>query len=191
MSTNIKYTAPQWQVDIRQQLPDVIQNQLLGIERHSWSEHARYAGKAQFFINYHRDLLATAAYIEQALQSLLDSSLQAFSSMQLQSLLSATHYLIERTQNHHQIEDHAYFPQFRRIMPSLGTGIDLLDQDHKLLDAALHELDVMMQNLLKLALVSRQQLSVFFDKIRHLQKILQRHLYDEEEVIIPLFLLAS
>ena len=181
----------QWMVDIRQKLPDVIQSQLLNIERDQWPSHPRYGGKAAFFIQYHGDLLATAATIDEQLQALLDSSLQAFSAAQLHAVLSASRYLLERAHHHHQIEDHVYFPQFKRIMPKLSHGIDLLDQDHKILNTALHELEIIVHTMIKIDIIANPQLQDFSAKVIRLQKILQRHLYDEEELIIPIFLLGA
>ena len=196
-----KITAPQmqvaqeWQVEQRKGLPAVIKGQLLPLEREQWSQHARYGGKASFFIQYHGDLLATASYLKQTLETLLDSSLTVFNWQQLKAPLSAAQYLVDRAHNHHQIEDHVYFPQFRKIMPQLSKGIDLLDRDHKSLDLALDDLSTRVMSMVMTMdqgdVIDKQQVNTLTDSILHLQRILQRHLFDEEEVIIPIFLLSA
>lgn len=191
---NKKYKVEQsWQIELRNGLPAVIKSQLLPLAREQWSKHARYGGKASFFIQYHGDLLATAAYLKQSLAILLDSSQTLFTWQQLKNPLSAAQYLVDRAHNHHQIEDHVYFPQFRQIMPQLNKGIDLLDKDHKSLELALDDLNhmVMMMSMNKVDDIKKQQVKLLADSILHLQRILQRHLYDEEEVIIPIFLLSA
>ena len=184
-----------WQVEQRKGLPDVIKNLLLPLEREQCSEHTRYGGKASFFIQYHGDLLATAAYLKQSLQVLLDSAQGVFNGQQLKGPLSAAQYLVDRAHNHHRIEDQVYFPQFRKIMPQLSKGIDLLDKDHKTLDLALDDLSTrvmsMVMTLNQGDVIDKQQVKVLTDNILYLQRILQRHLHDEEEVIIPIFLLSA
>ena len=56
-------TEQQWQVEQRKGLPAVIKSQLLPLAREQWSEHARYGGKASFFIQYHSCLLFQNWYI--------------------------------------------------------------------------------------------------------------------------------
>ncbi|NQZ26639.1 MAG: hemerythrin domain-containing protein [Colwellia sp.] len=184
-----------WQVEQRKGLPAVIKDLLLPLERDQWSQHARYGGKASFFIQYHGDLLATAAYLKQSLQVLLDSSQLVFNWQHLKDPLSAAQYLVDRAHNHHRIEDQVYFPQFRKIMPQLSKGIDLLDKDHQSLDLALDDLSTrvmsMVMTLNQGDVIDKQQVKVLTDNILYLQRILQRHLHDEEEVIIPIFLLSA
>ena len=188
-----------WQVEQRKGLPDVIKNLLLPLEREQWSEHTRYGGKASFFIQYHGDLLATAAYLKQSLQVLLDSAQGVFNGQQLKGPLSAAQYLVDRAHNHHRIEDQVYFPLFRKIMPQLSKGIDLLDKDHKSLDLVLNDLSTRVMsmvmtlnlNLNQGDVINKQQVNALTDNVLHLQRILQRHLHDEEEVIIPIFLLSA
>ncbi|WP_019026848.1 hemerythrin domain-containing protein [Colwellia piezophila] len=184
-----------WQVDLRKGLPAAIKSQLLPLAREQWSQHARYGGKASFFIQYHGDLLATAAYLKQLLATLLDGSQTLFTWQQLKDPLSAAQYLVDRAHNHHQIEEQVYFPKFREIMPQLSKGIDLLDKDHQSLDLALDDLSNMVMSITMgmntSDVINKQQVKLLTDSILHLQRILQRHLYDEEEVIIPIFLLSA
>ncbi|KGJ88191.1 hemerythrin domain-containing protein [Colwellia psychrerythraea] len=184
-----------WQVEQRKGLPAAIKYQLLPLEREQWSKHSRYAGKASFFIQYHGDLLATAAYLKHSLHTLLDSSQTVLNWQQLKGPLSAAQNLVAKAHNHHRIEDHVYFPQFRQIMPQLSKGIDLLDKDHKSLDLALDALSTMVMNMVMTLnqgnVINKQQVNMLQDHALHLQRILQRHLHDEEEVIIPIFLLSA
>ena len=188
-----------WQVEQRKGLPAVIKSLLLPLERAQWSQHARYGGKASFFIKYHGDLLATAAYLKHSLAILLDSSQAVFNWQQLKEPLSAAQYLVDRAHNHHRIEDQVYFPQFRKIMPQLSKGIDLLDKDHKSLDLVLNDLSTRVMsmvmtlnlNLNQGDVINKQQVNALTDNVLHLQRILQMHLHDEEEVIIPIFLLSA
>ena len=184
-----------WQVEQRKGLPAVIKDLLLPLERDQWSQHARYGGKASFFMQYHGDLLATAAYLKQSLQTLLDSSQLVFNWQHLKEPLSAAQYLVDRAHNHHSIEEQVYFPQFRKIMPQLSKGIDLLDKDHQSLDLALDDLSTKVMNMVMTMnqedIIDKQQVKALTDNVLHLQRILQRHLHDEEEVIIPIFLLSA
>jgi len=80
-------------------------------------------------------------------------------------------------------------------MPHLSKGMDLLDNDHKSLDLTLHELSTMIRDMVITRnqgdVINKQRVKTLTDTVFHLQRILQRHLHDEEEVIILIFLLSA
>ena len=103
--------------------------------------------------------------------------------------------LVTDLHGHHQVEDFHYFPVFRRLAPSLASGIDVLERDHTELEqhsvaarGALRELraalghgDTKAAN----AMLAAQQLVAAASR---LCSRIGRHLDDEEDLVVPLLL---
>ncbi len=177
------------QVDQRSCLPHCIQQQLLPMARQDWSKHPSYSGSAAFFIAYHGSLLNTINNLVPQLEELMQHSESGgIPLIQLQPALRSGLYLVEKAHHHHQIEDASYFPQFRQLLPNFGAAIDLLDGDHLVLDAALHNFKKSIQKAYKQTQVSQQYVANLYEQALFLKKVLTRHLHDEEEIIIPIFL---
>lgn len=170
-------------------LPASIQQQLLPLARQDWSKHPFYSGSAAFFIAYHGNLLNTVSTLVSQLEALMQlNQPKGYSLVQLQPALRSGLHLVERAHHHHQIEDVSYFPQFRKMLPQFSTAIDLLDDDHLVLDEALHRLKHSIQQAHRQKQLSRY-VADLHEQATLLKKVLVRHLQDEEEIIIPIFLM--
>ena len=171
-------------------LPASIQQQLLPLTRQDWSKHPSYGGSAAFFIKYHGSLLNTVSTLVSQLEALLQlSQPKGYSLAQLQPALRSGLHLVERAHHHHQIEDVSYFPQFRKMLPQFSTAIDLLDDDHLVLDEALHHLKRSIQQAYRQKQLPPLYVADLHKQATLLKKVLIRHLQDEEEIIIPIFLM--
>ncbi|MCL9783072.1 hemerythrin domain-containing protein [Vibrio sp. S4M6] len=168
----------------RKQLPASIERQLIQIPRDTWSQHPNYFGKAKFFIDYHNSLKQMSAALVNNLEVMLDSPKPDFT---LQEVIHQGQGFIQTAHHHHYMEDHFYFPHFRRVERELGKGIDLLDGDHKSLSNALNDVQE------RISFPNGQvdpnfSLGYLHERAVKLDNILKRHLDDEEEIIIPIFL---
>jgi len=180
------------QVTNRTCLPQAIRNTLLPLAREDWSQHPAYSGKAAFFIHYHTSMLEAVDYMVLELGVLLHGAgVTSFGMEQVRPILRAGKYLIDKAHQHHYMEDTVYFPQFRQILPNFNAAMDLLDRDHKVLDKALHSLNININQLYSESTVTEQQLVKFYESTHMLQRILHRHLEDEEQIIIPIFLMGQ
>ena len=103
--------------------------------------------------------------------------------------------LVAAMQGHHQIEDFHYFPAFRGADPRLAPALDRLERDHESLNravdaalAALGELHAAVQHRTEPAASGTQQLATqrYVDVAAALCRELERHLHDEETVVVPL-----
>jgi len=177
-------------VALRTALPDKIQQHLLPLARQDWSKHPAFGGSAAFFISYHGNLLNTINSLVSQLEALMQlNQSKDFSLPQLQPILRSGLYLVEKAHHHHQIEDVSYFPHFRKILPQFSTAMDLLDDDHLVLDKALHRLKHSIQQAYGQVQLSQYYVADLYEQAALLQKVLTRHLQDEEEIIIPIFLM--
>jgi hemerythrin-like domain-containing protein len=97
---------------------------------------------------------------------------------------------------HHQIEDFHYFPAFRSAEPRLGAGFDVLASDHELIHEgivaiveAINEFIATLRNdSAPNADAQRHAADRYIAASRLLHQRLQRHLADEEDLIIPLMI---
>lgn len=69
----------------------------------------------------------------------------------------------------------------------MENAIALLDGDHLVLDSALDKTTLALSALIN-GSVNRETIAKAYDCSRELDKIISRHLWDEEEIIIPIFL---
>ena len=185
------YNAPENHVQTRDKLSPVLRQTLLESERAQWPEHPRFGGKASFFLHIHGKLLNNTANFANGLRRLLDepasSVTDAFAASNLTGL---SQNIISFAHHHHHIEDEYYFPAFTRIMPEIDHSISLLDGDHRVLEKALHMTENSMSTL-RNGPIHRDGLAKALTGAKLLDKVISRHLYDEEEIIIPIFLMAT
>jgi len=181
------FTQPQYNVTQREELPHSIKKSLISIERSNWFFHPKYHGKAEFFIQYHEGLMNTSIQILSTLKALLDNPGEdSRIYYELNKVKVLCYALFANAHRHHMIEDHSYFPMFRKIELKMGAGIDLLENDHKRLSLALDVLKSSLQQGLHTAGYSA--IGKLYQSAVEVDNILVRHLSDEEEIIIPIFL---
>ena len=139
-------------------------------------------------MNLHRNLIDGTAQVARSLEKMLDApDADLFTMSKRANLVDGTRHLINFAHGHHHIEDHGYFPQFIQLYPQLERVFDLMDGDHKVLDEALHGAEASLDHLDK-ARPTTDNLAKLYSHTHALEKIISRHIFDEEEVIIPIFL---
>ncbi len=101
---------------------------------------------------------------------------------------------------HHRIEDHSYFPRFQKAVPKLGQGFEILEADHAVIHAAIHDLSFAGQGLVAeldpaaeaageaLTDAARFAADDLAVTLARFGKVLARHLDDEEDLVIPYLL---
>lgn len=184
----IDYQTPQYHVAMRDGLPSAIRPTLLEETETDWRQHPRYAGKARFFMNIHRNLLDGADSLHGALEQMLDLPTGDLgAAIRRSNLTDGATGLINFAHGHHEIEDHGYFPQFVRLYPQLERAMNLMDGDHKVLDEALHGAEHALDEIANSG-ASRDRIAGLYTHSAALKKVMHRHITDEEEVIIPIFL---
>lgn len=103
------------------------------------------------------------------------------------NILPFSRNLISYAHHHHEIEDYSYFPQFALLYPELNRALSLLDSDHRVVNDSLSHTQTALDRL-ESGSVTRDELAEVHAGSKGLEKILNRHIWDEEEVIIPIFL---
>ena len=179
-------------IDQRTGWPEELCVVLQDYPRDTWA--TTRSSMARFWIDKHNYLRRQSA----ALQSANDdyraerAGIEQFGSWiapRLQGFLGELH-------GHHQIEDHHYFPAFRSAEPRLNPGFDVLNSDHELIHGgimniveSINEFIATLQpenagnNDARLRAADR-----YIEASKLLHSRLERHLQDEEDLIIPLMI---
>ena len=159
------------------------------LERHpreTWP--AARSASAAFWLEVHERLRRDGAGLRHAGDDYLrgqhtTAQLAAVAAPRLRGLVAAM-------QGHHQIEDHEYFPAFRRTEPRLARGFDLLEAEHS---ALLRDVETALAALTELRATTEAndgELAArrYVAAADALCERLLRHLRDEEDLVVPLLL---
>ena len=89
------------------------------------------------------------------------------------------------------IEDQHYFPRLKRLDARLGAGFDLLDADHQALDSEIHALAEAVGRVLAAVRHGRTAdgaAGAVETRLGQFGRLIDRHLTDEEELVVPVIL---
>lgn len=185
-----KTTAETFDLDRRQGLPGELLFLLEQHPRAGWQDRDGPGMTAQFWLDRH----AAFRQLGRALQDEAEAfrhggtapeDFQARFAPRLQMLLSELH-------GHHQVEDLHYFPAFRRMEPRLERGFEILDRDHITLHESLVETAEAATSLLQALARDPQAAEGPAERYaatgQRLLARLERHLDDEEDLVIPLLI---
>lgn len=158
--------------------------------RAAWPDRPDLGMTAQFWLDRH----GAFRQLGKALQDDTDAfrqgktapvDFQARFPRRLQVFLGELH-------GHHQVEDHHYFPVFRRAEPHLARGFEVLDCDHQTLHAGLmataEAANGLLQAMARSPVAAEGPAETYAEVSAALFHRLRRHLDDEEDLVIPLLL---
>ena len=176
-------------LDRRAGLPDALRVLLHAYPRAGWAAHPEFDGLTRFWLDRHlgfRDLMdALTAEVRLFLDARAEPEAHAGRIWRMGS------GLIEGLHGHHGIEDDHYFPLLAGLEPRLARGFALLDADHTALDAQLAALAEATNGHLR-ALAQGQaaqdSAGALLARLGGLSAVLDRHLTDEEDLIVPVLL---
>ncbi|MCR9073555.1 MAG: hemerythrin domain-containing protein [Alphaproteobacteria bacterium] len=183
---------PDLRLGARLALPDALRRLVEDLPQDAWSDHPGFGGLTLFWLERHAGFRSLLKRISD------DARTTAIGSIDVQDyapqLYRHARTLLGELHGHHSIEDAQYFPQLRRLEPSVSRGFDLLEADHRDLDLRLHEFAGAVNGLLQAAqsgALARSDVERFADTVEGFRGLLDRHLVDEEEIVIPVLLRLS
>lgn len=168
-------------LSLRDGLPDDLKVLLRDLPRADWPGHPGFAGLVQFWLDRHGMFRQLLDLLQTDQRALADRKIDAKAYAPRLSRFGST--LLGELHGHHQIEDQHYFPRLARFDARLQRGFDLLDADHHAMDAALHDLAEGANAVLRGGPVG-----AFGDRLDAFARLLDRHLTDEEDLIVPVIL---
>ncbi|EAR49865.1 hypothetical protein OG2516_14331 [Oceanicola granulosus HTCC2516] len=171
----------------REGLPEALRVLLAAYPREGWAADPNFRGLVEFWLERHmmfrEALAAMSADAEQALDGALDPRRFA-------ARLSRTGGMfVQGLHGHHQIEDVHYFPVLQRQDARVASGFDILDRDHHALDDHLASFVEAANGAIRAPESTfRDGAGAFHAELARLTGLLDRHLVDEEELVVPVIL---
>jgi hemerythrin-like domain-containing protein len=176
-------------LETRAGLPDALRVLLASYPRESWDADPNFAGLVAMWLDRHLYFRRILGAMRADAEALLDRRLDPLAWGPRLSRLGSQ--FTGHLHGHHQVEDHHYFPLLMARDARLEQGFGILDRDHHALDghlarfvdeanAALRSLDAEEE--------LRTEAGRFHAGLLRLEGFLDRHLTDEEELIVPVIL---
>lgn len=176
-------------LETREGLPDALRVLLAEYPRAGWETDPGFDELTRFWLDRHLMFRKILAAMTQTTETLLDRDMdpQAFAN-------ATSRYggmFVEQLHHHHTVEDTHYFPQLMGKDDRLARGFDILDADHHAIDRHLADFVDDANGALR-ALSDRDALQgaagTFHATLTRVTGLLDRHLTDEEELIVPIIL---
>ncbi|MZR14890.1 hemerythrin domain-containing protein [Maritimibacter sp. DP07] len=176
-------------LDARDGLPPEMKVLLETYPRETWEGHPNFQGLTAFWLQMHGKFRAVQTELLQLTQDFLDGKTDPMRYGAATSRYSG--FFLEGLHGHHNIEDHHYFPLMVALDDRVARAFDLLDADHHALSHHMNALADATNAVLR-PLQNGEDARDPAGKLHGVQSdfqtFLDRHLTDEEDVIVPLIL---
>ena len=178
---------PSSDLNHRASLPDALRTLAEEYPRDIWEAHTNFGGLVKFWLERH---LMFRKLITMMREDVEKREAQKLDPVQYaQRLARLGNMFVGELHMHHNIEDHQYFPVLQKMETSLVRGFEILDKDHHALDEHLEaftrDANLLIQNP---NAESSKALQEFHQGLDRLEGFLNRHLIDEEELVVPIIL---
>ena len=173
----------------REGLPDALRVLLRDHPREGWDRDPNFHGLVSFWIDRHlmfRRLLGT---MSGDARSFLDRGMDP--RTYAGRLARLGQMFVAELHGHHGIEDAHYFPVLARAEPRIARGFALLEADHEALDPELAVFAEAANGVLGAVAAgapSTDAGAAFLVRLGAMERLLDRHLTDEEDLVVPVIL---
>lgn len=176
------------ELEARTGLPEALRVLVREYPRDIWESHRNFDALTRFWLERHmmfRDLLGR---ITDGVEGYLDG--RAEPAAFARENARYTGFLLNQLHGHHQIEDIQYFPILQGLETRLERGFEILDRDHHSLDGHINALAEHTNAALRAIKVGegRDATGALHGRLAPFRGFLDRHLIDEEELVIPTIL---
>jgi iron-sulfur cluster repair protein YtfE (RIC family) len=174
-------------LDMRTGLPDALRILLAESPRDLWQAHQNFDGLVRFWMERHLMFRQALTRLQSDAEAALDAKADPMAYRRNTQRLAG--FFLNELHGHHQIEDVHYFPKLTKMEPRLDHGFELLDGDHKMLDGYLNDLADKTNDMLRAnAADFIDTTATLRDTLVPFERFLDRHLIDEEDLIVPVLL---
>ena len=183
---NTSPMQPTLALDLRKGLPDALRVLLAEYPRSGWEADPGYAGLIQFWLDRHMMFRRILEALQERTEARQDGKLDPAQFRQQLARLGGT--FVQELHGHHSIEDMHYFPVLAQKDSRIADGFALLDRDHHALDGHLNRFVEKANEALQAKDADKRAIGSFHKELGHLDGLLDRHLIDEEELVVPVIL---
>lgn len=175
------------ELDLRTGLPAALRVLLDEYPRAGWEADPGYSGLIEFWLDRHMMFRRLVERLRTDAERALDKRLEIGPYRQHLARLGSM--FVQELHGHHSIEDQHYFPVLSRLDLRIQKGFELLDRDHHALDPLLGEFVGSANAVLQPgSQVDADAIAAVYTRIEQLDRLLDRHLIDEEELVVPVIL---
>ncbi|WP_394178886.1 hemerythrin domain-containing protein [Yoonia maritima] len=182
--------TPELALANRKALPDPLRVLVKEFPCDEWKTNPNYSQLIAFWLDRHLMFRRLLTQLNGDLESVIDGQMDPENYKRGLSRFGGM--LINQLHGHHQIEDAQYFPVMANLDKRVSRGFDLLDSDHHAMDGLLSGLAGGANDVLQFDPARKAK---FKDRLGDLHGILDgfgtmlnRHLIDEEELVVPVLL---
>ena len=180
----------QFALENRGQLPDALRVLLAAYPRELWEADSGFSELIRFWLDRHLMFRRILDALQTATQQGIDAPGDPLGYARALSRYGSM--FVGELHMHHTVEDTKFFPVMKTLDMRIAAGFDILDRDH-------HSIDARLQNFAEMANVLLQgiqigdsaamaQLGPLLEELNLLERFLNRHLTDEEELVVPVLL---
>jgi hemerythrin-like domain-containing protein len=176
-------------LDARHRLPDALRVLLQDYPREAWPADPHFEGLVRFWLERHLMFRRLMDLLREDTERLVDRAMAERDYGQRLARLGSA--LVGQLHGHHQIEDAHYFPVLAHTEPQLERGFGILGRDHEALDLHLEAFTRAANEVLRQLHdggAAREAGAGFLKQLSGLARLLDRHLVDEEELVVPVIL---
>jgi hypothetical protein len=173
----------------REGLPDALRVLLQDYPRAAWSRDPNFHGLVSFWLDRHLMFRRLVGAMTDDARAFLDRGMEARAYAGRLARLGQT--FVAELHGHHGIEDAHYFPVLARAEPRIERGFALLEADHKALDPELAAFAGAANAVLGAVAAGAPAAdhgAAFLTRLAAMERLLDRHLTDEEELVVPVIL---
>jgi iron-sulfur cluster repair protein YtfE (RIC family) len=175
-------------LDTRSGLPEALRVLLRDYPREGWQTDPGFHGLVSFWLERHMMFRQLMARMTSDTQGFLDGTQDPRGFAQGTGRFGGL--FVNQLHGHHQIEDHHYFPILRSREARIERGFDLLDADHHALDGILARFVDQANAAIQAAAGPDPRVAAgrLLTGLTDLERLIDRHLTDEEDLIVPVIL---
>ncbi|RYH02169.1 hemerythrin domain-containing protein [Salipiger sp. IMCC34102] len=176
-------------LETRTALPDALRVLLAEYPREGWTVDPGFDELIKFWLDRHLMFRRLMERMETGTEALIDRKVdeRAFA----QELSRYGGMFVNGLHEHHMIEDAHYFPRLVKKDARIERAFDILDADHKALDGHLNAFAEGANATLRQVGdrdLLQDEAGRFQGNLSTMARFLDRHLTDEEEIIVPVIL---
>lgn len=176
-------------LETRAGLPEALRVLLTDHPREAWESDPNFGGLVAFWLERHLMFRRMLETLRTDTEALIDRRLHA--PAYAGRVARVGQLFLGEMHGHHRIEDAHYFPVLARAEPRIERGFALLDADHHALDRHLGAFAESANGVLTAVAgggEGREEAAAFLSCLGGLGRLIDRHLTDEEDLVVPVIL---
>lgn len=181
--------TPDLALETRSGLPEALRVLLAEYPRDAWDADPNFSGLIRFWLDRHTMFRRLVGRMRHETEQTLDRAMdhRAFGA----HLSRYGSMFVGELHGHHSIEDAHYFPVLKPLNRRIARGFDVLDLDHHAIEGHLAEFAETANVVLRAIAAGDaaiDPIADFGEGLGRMQVFLDRHLTDEEELVVPVLL---